>query len=327
MEKRITFWDNLKFLLIIFMVIGHLAYEFTDISKTARFLYLSIYSFHMPLFIFISGLFHKSDKFKQHILFYISIGFSQKMFNVLLAFLFHESIHFKLLSDGGIPWFMFVLAIYTLLAELLKDQNHTYLILAFVCLACFITYDSSINDYLYLSRTIVFFPFYLLGVICQPEKCLVIKQKFFLQGKILTSIFLTVILFLFYFKLNSFYPFRYLFTGRAISPEQFNDYNPLHRLFCYGLTICMSLSIMALVPIKHLTGISHWGRKTINVLFYHWPLIKIIGHFISFKQLYQHPIGMVSYYLIAILISILLSQKIFDYPILWIRKQIFTTKK
>ena len=58
MKERIVLWDNLKFILITLVVIGHLADEFTAKSDVYKSVFLFIYTFHMPLFILISGLFH-----------------------------------------------------------------------------------------------------------------------------------------------------------------------------------------------------------------------------------------------------------------------------
>ena len=61
-NRRIYLFDNVKTLAIIFVVVGHainflaLTPKGNDLEKS---LFVFIYSFHMPLFIFISGLFLK----------------------------------------------------------------------------------------------------------------------------------------------------------------------------------------------------------------------------------------------------------------------------
>ena len=61
MKKRIALWDNLKFLLIIFVVIGHYTQQFRADNETLQRIYVFIYSFHMPAFIFVSGYFAKVE--------------------------------------------------------------------------------------------------------------------------------------------------------------------------------------------------------------------------------------------------------------------------
>ena len=58
--KRDYAFDNMKVLLIIFVVFGHALEEF-GIKGNLGLIRAAIYLFHMPLFIFISGYFSKSD--------------------------------------------------------------------------------------------------------------------------------------------------------------------------------------------------------------------------------------------------------------------------
>ena len=70
MSNRIALWDNLKFILITFVVAGHFADEIMDYSSIYSSIFLFIYAFHMPLFIFISGYFHSDRNKKKKVLFY-----------------------------------------------------------------------------------------------------------------------------------------------------------------------------------------------------------------------------------------------------------------
>ena len=67
-EKRIFLFDNVKFLLIVLVVTGHFLLRYVDNYCHYRSLFLFIYSFHMPLFIFISGLFHKNAGIRKKVL-------------------------------------------------------------------------------------------------------------------------------------------------------------------------------------------------------------------------------------------------------------------
>ena len=82
--KRIYKWDNLKCFLIVMVVIGHFVNQYAPISNTMKSLSLFIYSFHMPLFIFLSGLLQKrwSQRCKfqwDKPLYYIMIGYALKV--------------------------------------------------------------------------------------------------------------------------------------------------------------------------------------------------------------------------------------------------------
>ena len=122
-KTRIALWDNLKFLLIMLVVIGHFMELFLKQSNMYSSLSLFIYTFHMPLFLFVSGLFHKNKNVGQKCIFFISVGFIQKMVFAIVRYIIGAGMTFSFLSEGGIPWFMFVLSVYTLITYLLRNQK------------------------------------------------------------------------------------------------------------------------------------------------------------------------------------------------------------
>ena len=56
-------YDNLRFLLIALVVLGHLL-EIAGEFPHRELLYALIYSFHMPAFLFLSGMFARFDRIK-----------------------------------------------------------------------------------------------------------------------------------------------------------------------------------------------------------------------------------------------------------------------
>lgn len=59
-KDRDYFFDNARAILIFLVVFGHLLQPYTSEDKNLSALYLVIYSFHMPTFLFISGYFAKN---------------------------------------------------------------------------------------------------------------------------------------------------------------------------------------------------------------------------------------------------------------------------
>ena len=55
MQRRYL-WDNFKFFLIFCVVLGHYSGYYTDDIENMRRLFFFLYLFHMPAFIFVSGL-------------------------------------------------------------------------------------------------------------------------------------------------------------------------------------------------------------------------------------------------------------------------------
>ena len=61
-KKRNILFDNIRVVLIILVVYGHAMEPLRFDNKLFTGLYNFIYLFHMPLFVFCSGAFAKSDK-------------------------------------------------------------------------------------------------------------------------------------------------------------------------------------------------------------------------------------------------------------------------
>ena len=60
--KRLPYWDTMKGILIILVVLGHFLWDFTTPEHPGiQFFIVILYFFHMPAFVFISGYFSHSS--------------------------------------------------------------------------------------------------------------------------------------------------------------------------------------------------------------------------------------------------------------------------
>ncbi|PMC52462.1 acyltransferase family protein [Gemella sanguinis] len=324
MSNRIALWDNLKFILITLVVAGHFADQLTDYSSIYSSIYLFIYAFHMPLFIFISGYFHSDRNTTKKVLFYTSLGFLYKIVSFLIDRLNGDSQYiFNLLADSGLAWFMFVLAIYTFVLFLLKDQNKKFILIGSIILACFAGYDKSIGDFLYLSRAIIFFPFYILGTMMKSFDILEFKRKYPLLKVFALLIFVTWVI-LCITKVDTLYGLRYMFSGRQPFPDGIISFGPIVRLACYIISAVLGISLILLTTSKKIKWISDFGKNTINVYFWHLNLFYIFKSFIDFNSIYSSfSFGFIVYTIATITVTVILSTKIFNFPVNILKKQIF----
>lgn len=325
MSNRIALWDNLKFILITLVVGGHFSDQLTDYSSIYSSIFLFIYAFHMPLFIFISGYFHSDRNTTKKVLFYTSLGFLYKIVSFLIDRLNGDSQYiFNLLADSGLAWFMFVLAIYTFALSLLKDQNKKFILIGSIILACFIGYDKSIGDFLYLSRAIIFFPFYMFGTMMKSFDIIEFKRKYPLLKLVALLIFIVWGL-ICIAKIDTLYGLRYIFTGRNPFPDSIIAYGALVRLACYIISTVLGASLILLVTSKKIKWISDLGKNTINVYFWHYLLFYIFKPYINFDSIFSSfSFGFIAYSIATIAVTVILSNKIFSFPVNIIRKQIFT---
>lgn len=108
-SKRIYFFDNLKFLLIILVVIGHFLDNMFNYSYNFKGIYTFIYTFHMPLFIFITGYFSKSfiknNKIKigKVISYFVLYLMLRSFFYLFDIFILNKCYEINYLKASGLP--------------------------------------------------------------------------------------------------------------------------------------------------------------------------------------------------------------------------------
>ena len=313
-KKRINLWDNIKFLLIALVVVGHFVDGLANNYNSFKSIFIFIYAFHMPLFMFISGLFYKPKNIKNKFLMYTLIGFALKITIFIINYILGKNPSFSLLSDNGIPWFMFSLAIFTLISYILRDQNKKLILIFSVLIACFTGYDKEIGDFLYLSRSIIFFPFFWLGTMIKGEEIIKIKEKYNKKLFIIGSFIILIWGILCLTNLDTLYTLRHLFTGKNYFSKTVYAFGPLARLFCYVLAIILSMAIIAITPNKKLHKITEWGSKTLQIFYWHYPVIYVLFAIFNFRVFCSSISGKIVFLELAVLTTIILSHKIFSFP-------------
>lgn len=164
MKKRYEQYDNFKGILILLVVVGHLC-EIMPFQE-ARESYAIIYLFHMPAFIFLSGMFGKFDVkriLKHLVLPYfvfqtLYLLFAREVLGTKLKFQYHKPY--------WILWYLMAMIWWNLLLAVLalKQRYLRYLIWAIsIGLSLWIGTVSSVSYDYTLSRTIVYLPFFLWG--------------------------------------------------------------------------------------------------------------------------------------------------------------------
>lgn len=313
-KRRLFIFDNIKFILMALVVIGHYADVGVSVSEGFRSLYLFIYSFHMPLFLYISGLFHKNRNILQKVITYILLGYLSKLVIYLTRLIFFGNAIFDFFGDGGLPWFMFVLAMFIGVTYLLRNADKKIVFVVSLALALIGGYLSFIGDFLYLSRFLVFYPFYLIGTVT-PKIVLINLNK--MKAMKLISVAVLVIWFAVCFtQIDTIYPLRYLFTGRNsfVNFEEFRVWGFFWRIVCYLITLIVSLAVICVVPRRKIPYITDFGRSTLQVYFWQTTFLLILRWMGVHNLLIDTPLGRFVWLVIGLGVTFLLSTKYFSFP-------------
>lgn len=303
-------WDILKFFLVFLVVLGHAASFYTETSSFMQGLFLLIYSFHMPLFIFISGMFSKKnidEKRYNKIFGYLILYFVLKSYEFIYKLLSGVNPSFTLLSEGGAPWYMFALFSFNLLTIAVNKVSPKYVLIFGVLLACVSGYDSYIGDFLVLSRTIVYFPFFYLGYCLDRKKtedfCRSKNRKIF-AAAVLVSF--AVIVFVFADRIEWLRP---LLTGRNPFSKlgRYADFGFLIRLLYYAVAGLVSACIVILTPQQTRFGIAEkLGQRTLAVYGLHYIVLYFMFVRFNVKPVLDNLFGAFSA-LVPIVLSVILT--------------------
>ena len=323
-KVRVTKWDNTKAILIFLVVLGHALTSFLKQDEVIRSLFLWITAFHMPLFMFVTGLFSKSfvkaPKFNsQKIASYVLLYFFMKLLIHITMLSLRGRGSFRWISESGTPWYIFVTAVFMVLTYLLKSFNPKKVLAVAVLASLTVGYINEIGDTFMLSRIFVYYPYFFLGYMLDREKLLEITQKWWIK---LSSAVILVGFTIAVFSLgDNIYSLRYVMTGNNAYSEFGADWAPfglLLRIGCYTLSSLVSFAFLSIIPNRNLAVISKIGAKTLNVYALHRPVLYILQYTVMTPFMK----GMAPWLIILLLfsgsavITFLLSLKPFDY-ILW----------
>ncbi|MBQ9062710.1 MAG: acyltransferase family protein [Eubacterium sp.] len=166
MKPRIAKWDNLKLFLIFCVVAGHFLARIDD-NRIAQRLFFFIYLFHMPAFMFISGLMSTRSinerRYAKILNFFTAFLLTKCVLFLVKGIFAHDYTALRLWEMNDISWYMFALLVYYFVTIILGKIPAMLMIGISIALACIAGYNTHIGTFLSLSRLLCFYPFFLAG--------------------------------------------------------------------------------------------------------------------------------------------------------------------
>lgn len=163
---RIHWLDVLKGVLIFLVVLGHVMLPINNDTPLVGIPYDAIYAFHMPLFVFVSGLCAKhtmrDGKLRiDRIMTYVAIGL---IFNLLVRMCDQSTITLpKLLTFSSAPWYVISLATWMLLVPFFDRLKPVVGVGIAVAASLVMAVSPVHTDFLAISRTASFMVWFMLG--------------------------------------------------------------------------------------------------------------------------------------------------------------------
>lgn len=272
--KRTAYFDNAKAILIYLVVLGHLLSGYLLENKYLDTLYLVIYLFHMPAFILISGHFSRKIKSKADlkkiaktlILPYVIF---QLIYSLYYKSIFGDGVEVEFFEPRYALWFLLSMVMWKLM--LLVFGGHKAMVLVSIVVSLLVGYMSEVNEWLTLSRTFFFFPFFLIGYYLNRENFAKMKNKWNVRVASTLAVMLVLLVYL-YGDVH----WQEWFLGR-IPYEEIHygilQSSVLSRLLIYGLMMVSTYIFLTLVPKGNL-WYTTIGGKTLCVYLLHLFIVR-----------------------------------------------------
>ncbi|MBM6618785.1 acyltransferase family protein [Bacillus suaedaesalsae] len=275
MNKRDAYYDNAKFLLIFLVVFGHFIQSYVNDNKIVLTLYNTIYLFHMPAFILISGYFAKGFKKEGYLK-----SVAKKLILPYLVFQGIYSFFYYFIQGREVSsvnpldphwslWFLISLFFWNVMLYGYTKLKPGYAIFIAITLGVLVGYVNEVNSFLSLSRTFVFFPLFLVGYFLNREQFKKIRET---KIKIFSVSVLVVTFICFYFYTG--FEHQWLFGSKPyVVLDAYGLTGALTRLGVYALSFLTTMSFLALVPSREMF-FTKWGTRTLYVYLLHGFFIK-----------------------------------------------------
>jgi fucose 4-O-acetylase-like acetyltransferase len=177
-RPRDPFFDNAKFMAIVLVVAGHSIVHLRDV-RVAHAAYLFVYTFHMPVFIVITGYFSRNFTFsggKARKLI-TNLGVPYVVFETAYSTYHwavgHSKFEISVLDPYYLTWFLMALFLWRLSTPVWQQIRWP------VGAAVIIALLSGMTDLpgdLEMNRTFGLVPFYVLGLMLKPEHFEALKR-------------------------------------------------------------------------------------------------------------------------------------------------------
>lgn len=278
--NRDVFLDLVKGILILLVVFGHML-ELGE-GAVVDVLYHFVYSFHMPLFVFISGYFTRvyqttRDFFTSNVRILETLIVFQLILCVLRLCMGEPFSLTMLTIPYWALWYLLSLFWWRLLVNFINPKKHNNMLCIFVSLfMCLIAGYIDVTYFVSFQRTFYFFPFFMLG------HCLAIDKKdiknYCMSLKLSMMILITALVgFIGICGVGgvTFKQFLYGAYIYDISLEMF--YPMVVRLSIILISYIISLSFLSVcVHIKESQWLKMIGKSTLLFYVYHTLILTVL---------------------------------------------------
>ena len=313
--------DNIKAILIFLVVLGHLLECFAGEIKL--WIYLIIYSFHMPAFVYTTGYFatYNPKRIVYNLIY--SYYIYQVAYILFQKFYLKSAVSVQFTTPYWLLWYLIAMIFWTIILHLFVEAISSARLIFVISLiiALMVGFDNSVGYYMSLSRTLAFFPFYVAGYFKYFDKYVHRKEirvvrRYLCVGGIITSLLL---LWHFRNQLNTtwfYYATSYVNSGS----------NVWIRMLLFIVATIWICFLLGNITSQKITFFSSVGRHTLPIFLLHGFIVKILHQINCFR--WNEMINIILAFILAISICVVLGNELinklfcFTFSASWIPQKI-----
>jgi poly-gamma-glutamate capsule biosynthesis protein CapA/YwtB (metallophosphatase superfamily)/fucose 4-O-acetylase-like acetyltransferase/lysophospholipase L1-like esterase len=294
--RRIPYWDNLKGILIILVVLGHYLWEYQGYAgiRDATF---AIYLFHMPAFVFVSGYFSRGERCRsgealaEIFVYFMFLNFSMMFYAYYAAGYPFSAVHLYYSS-----WYLLALFLYRWTLPFFEKIR--WIVPLSVGVSLSVGFVRGIDHIWLLQKIISLYPFFIVGATLSTERMdriiADLKKRLWMLW-IAMAVVASASLWLILTNQVGY---------RQVMWESYQFPNDLMRRVLVGLIAALMIVILlGITPRRYVPFVNDWGKNSLSIYVTHRIFTLLLAR--CFPSLPGRPFGM-SLILAACFVTLLL---------------------
>ena len=262
-SKRIAYWDTIQGFLIFLVVMTHYLFAYRGIDPVKSFIELNL-SFHMPVFVFVTGYFSKSERARgkealiKLICAYLIFNFALMLFDFP-----RTRSTFRLTTPYYTYWYILAMIAWRIMAERLSKIR--FIMFFCVVVALLTGFIESINNTFALSRIFAFAPYFMAGFLFERGK----MEAFIQKRKAATQLFGVCIALMGIGAVAFMVVIGRLSTEILLMKSYTNLSDVVIRAMLMITSSLIIIGILISFPRRPIPFFSAWGRNSLTIFLLH----------------------------------------------------------
>lgn len=262
--------DNIRCILIFLVVLAHLLEKMDGAWATNA--YSVIYSFHMPIFVFITGYL---ARFKPKKIF-STLLYPYVLFQLLYTIVTNKQIQFT--TPHWIMWYLFATIVYYCLIPLINTDRivvRIVIVVATVTISLVAGFDNNVGYFLSLSRILTFLPYFVVGFYIKSASTQTIK----LYDKFKRYNYIVVIVSAVLVVLSSCFVCLYHVDRKILYGSysyELAHYSIWLKALLLVIAFCWIIFFWRVMPNKKITVFSNLGANTLSIYLLHGFVVYLV---------------------------------------------------